>query len=101
MHFKDKQLCHFHLLFSVFFFVFFVVVVGFCFASLVLSFLLASTLEQRAGQQWLRKTVDIDHRSWGSLKTIFLLYTVELQWLERLWNHGNIFETGVVRVNEC
>ena len=22
--------------------------------------------------------------------------TVELQWLEHLWNHENIFETGVV-----
>ena len=28
-------------------------------------------------------------------------YTVELQWLEHLWNHENMFETGVVRANEC
>ena len=28
-------------------------------------------------------------------------YTVELQWLEHLWDHDNLFETGVVRVNEC
>ena len=28
-------------------------------------------------------------------------YTVELQWLEQLWNHKNIFETGEVRANEC
>ena len=27
--------------------------------------------------------------------------TVELQWLEHLWNHENIFETGVVQANEC
>ena len=27
--------------------------------------------------------------------------TVELQWLEHLWNHENMFETGVVRANEC
>ena len=26
-----------------------------------------------------------------------LPYTVELQWLEHLWNHENMFETGVVR----
>ena len=26
--------------------------------------------------------------------------TVELQWLEHLWNHENMFETGVVRANE-
>ena len=30
-----------------------------------------------------------------------LPYTVELQWLEHLWNHDNMFETGVVRANEC
>ena len=28
--------------------------------------------------------------------------TVEqLEWLEQLWNHENMFKTGVVRVNEC
>ena len=27
--------------------------------------------------------------------------TVELQWLELLWNHENMFETGVVRANKC
>ena len=27
--------------------------------------------------------------------------TVELQWLEHLWNHENIFETKVVRAIEC
>ena len=27
--------------------------------------------------------------------------TVELQWFEHLWNHENMFETGVVRANEC
>ena len=26
---------------------------------------------------------------------------VELQWLEHLWNHKNMFETGIVRANEC
>ena len=30
-----------------------------------------------------------------------LLYTVELQWREHLWNHEHMFETGVVRANEC
>ena len=28
-------------------------------------------------------------------------YTVGLQWLEHLWNHEIMFETGVVRINEC
>ena len=27
--------------------------------------------------------------------------TAELQWLKHLWNHENIFETGVVRASEC
>ena len=27
--------------------------------------------------------------------------TVEPQWLEHLWNHENMFETGVVRAYEC
>ena len=26
--------------------------------------------------------------------------TVELQWLEHLWNHKNMFETAIVRANE-
>ena len=29
------------------------------------------------------------------------LSTVELQLLKHLWNHENMFETGVVRANEC
>ena len=27
-------------------------------------------------------------------------YTVELQWLQHLWNHENIFEAVVVRADE-
>ena len=30
-----------------------------------------------------------------------VLLTVELQWLEHLWRHESMFETGVVRANEC
>ena len=26
---------------------------------------------------------------------------VEIQWLEHLYDHKNMFETGVVRANEC
>ena len=29
------------------------------------------------------------------------VYTVELQWLEHLWSHENMFETGIVRANMC
>ena len=32
------------------------------------------------------------HRATGK----FDLSTVELQWLEHLWNHENMFETGVI-----
>ena len=31
---------------------------------------------------------------------ITILHTVELQWLEHLWDHGNLFEIWVVRVTE-
>ena len=31
----------------------------------------------------------------------YILIIVELQWLEHLWNHENMFETGAIRVNEC
>ena len=27
--------------------------------------------------------------------------TVDFQWLEHLWNYENMFETEVVRANEC
>ena len=27
-------------------------------------------------------------------------YTVEPQWIEHLWDHGNLFETWVVRATE-
>ena len=29
------------------------------------------------------------------------IYTVELEWLEHFFNHENMFDTGVVRANEC
>ena len=32
--------------------------------------------------------------------TIINKNTVELQWLEHLWDHGNAFETWVVRATE-
>ena len=35
------------------------------------------------------------------LSIYFIINTVELQWLEHLWDHENMFETGVVRANEC
>ena len=28
------------------------------------------------------------------------MITVELQWLEHIWNHVNMFETGVFRASE-
>ena len=37
-----------------------------------------------------------------NVKLFFLLnYTTELQRLEHLKNHENMFETGLVRANEC
>ena len=28
-------------------------------------------------------------------------FTVEVQWLEHLMNHENLFEEGIVRANDC
>ena len=36
----------------------------------------------------------------ASKKPGLATYTVEPQWLEYLWNHESMLETGVVRVNE-
>ena len=33
--------------------------------------------------------------------SIFNEVTVELQWLEHLWNHDNMLETALVGANEC
>ena len=35
-----------------------------------------------------------------ALMVIVCPNTVELQWLEYLWNHENMFETGIVQANE-
>ena len=32
---------------------------------------------------------------------VFASYTVELQWLEHLWDYESMLETGVVRASEC
>ena len=29
------------------------------------------------------------------------LFTVELRWLEHLWDYEDLFETRVIRANEC
>ena len=36
-----------------------------------------------------------------SINQSYTYHTVKLQWLEHLWNHENMFETGLVRANEC
>ena len=37
----------------------------------------------------------------GKNNCFIYLFTVKLEWLEHLWDYGNMFETGVVRANEC
>ena len=45
------------------------------------------------------------YKNYPIIECILLKYfqanTVELQWLEHLWDHGNMFDTGVVRATEC
>ena len=40
-------------------------------------------------------------RGHNMLRKQFGFTTIELQWLEYLWNYENMFKTGVVRANEC
>ena len=54
----------------------------------------------RRGNGNSTKTLD-DVSFDGMSRTDCTVYIVELQWLKRLWNHDNIFETGEVRANEC
>ena len=41
------------------------------------------------------------NRENGEYNCWVCISALELQRLERLWNHENMFETGVVRANEC
>ena len=47
---------------------------------------------------WLLVLLPVSHRS---VVQAVDSNTVENQWLEPSWNHDNMFETGVVRANEC
>ena len=46
-----------------------------------------------------RKYVQREHL--GSAIFRYFPSTVELQWLEHLWDYENMFEAGVVQANEC
>ena len=55
-----------------------------------------------------RRGISKQHISFSVIDTIStangvnqVLYTVELQWHEHFWDCKNMFETGVVRANEC
>ena len=37
----------------------------------------------------------------ASQVSVVYIYIIEFQWLEHLLNHENMFETRVVRANEC
>ena len=37
----------------------------------------------------------------SSFTLSYSIFTVELQWLEHLWDYENMFETEVVRAKEC
>ena len=47
-------------------------------------------------RNYAASTAELDHSAFTACLCI-----VELEWLEHLWNHDNMFETGVVRGNEC
>ena len=41
------------------------------------------------------------YRDAAQISLLFIESTVELQWLKHLWDHENMFETGIVRAREC
>ena len=41
------------------------------------------------------------HLNLHGLMYTFLSTTVELQWLEHPWNYKDMFETAIVRADEC
>ena len=41
------------------------------------------------------------YRKKGKCEATSFHDTVEFQWLEHLWDHENMFATGVVRANAC
>ena len=45
-----------------------------------------------------QNTMELGHSECDRVKTFVI--TVELQWLEQLWDLENEFETGVVQANE-
>ena len=51
----------------------------------------AKTLKKK---HWLHQT-NAENQIFQSI------HTLELQWLKRLWDYEFMFETGVVRANEC
>ena len=53
-----------------------------------------------SSEQFCFETAQIVLLSVEHVRTI-QIYTVELKWLEHLWDHENMLETGVVRANEC
>ena len=44
--------------------------------------------------------LNVTGKLFTALLAIVYLYTVALQWLEHLWDHGKVFEPWVVRANE-
>ena len=53
-------------------------------------------------QQMHKKYITMSNCIWSSNEAVQTdTNTVELQWLELLWDYENMFETAVVRANEC
>ena len=66
------------------------------FFKMALLIMLCSRAGQFSTPDAYRITLELayDHCQWQ-------MNTVEFQWLEHLWNHENMFDTGVVRANQC
>ena len=50
--------------------------------------------------KFVKRLVPASRIAGRMVRETILLYSVELQWLQHLWYHENMFETGIVRANE-
>lgn len=50
---------------------------------------------------WRSNTSRLCHKKGQLYRKVRYIATVELQWLDHLWNHEKVLETGRVRANRC
>ena len=70
-----------------------------CFPAVYLP--LEGILKKNEEDRWSKQIKLNQNKLYNHRSFIAIVYTVELQWLEHLWDHGKLFEPWVVRAKEC